>query len=137
MRIADIADIVTRFSAAGLATCELTGPNFHIFLGRSHEAPPADKNPTRSGRDNGNPGDDRPDLVSSPGVGLFMHGHPVHEAALAVPNEPVLAGQPLGYLRVGPVLLPVVSPRDGVVASVEVRDGSLVGYGDPLVALFS
>jgi acetyl-CoA carboxylase biotin carboxyl carrier protein len=47
----------------------------------------------------------------------------------------VTAGQPLGLLQVGPILLPVVSPRDGIVASVIASDRALVGYGDPLVAL--
>ena len=81
------------------------------------------------------PTDVLPDVVVSPGVGHFLHAHPVQEAALVEPNEPVTAGQPLGLLQVGPILLPVLSPRDGIVASIVAPDRSLVGYGDPLVAL--
>jgi acetyl-CoA carboxylase biotin carboxyl carrier protein len=33
------------------------------------------------------------------------------------------------------LLLPVPAPREGVVTAVLAPDGSLVGFGDPLVAL--
>lgn len=135
MRISDIAEIASWLSAAGIATCELTGPDYRVCLQRSGQAPPTAPVVAASGCDGTLPHNERPDLITSPGVGLFLHAHPVHETTLVGPNEPVSAGQPLGLLQVGPILLPIVSPRDGIVATILAPDGSLVGYGDPLVAL--
>jgi acetyl-CoA carboxylase biotin carboxyl carrier protein len=135
MRISDIAEIASWLSVAGIATCELKGPDYSLRLRRSVQAPPLATVPVRSGSDLAAPDNEPQNLVASPGVGLFLHAHPVHETRLAEPNDPVSAGQPLGLLQVGPILLPVVSPRDGVIASIIATDSSLVGYGDPLVAL--
>ena len=38
----------------------------------------------------------------------------------------------LGLLRIGPLLLQVVAPRDGAIEAIA-DDGGLVGYGTPLV----
>jgi acetyl-CoA carboxylase biotin carboxyl carrier protein len=46
-----------------------------------------------------------------------------------------MAGQVLGLLKIGALLLPVPAPRAGVVKTVLATEGSLVGFGDPLVAL--
>jgi acetyl-CoA carboxylase biotin carboxyl carrier protein len=135
MKISDIAEIASCLSAAGIATCELKGPDYRLCLRRSVQAPVIATVSVRSESDPAVPDNEPGNLVASPSVGLFLHAHPVHETRLVEPNEPVSAGQPLGLLQVGPILLPVVSPRDGVVASIIAADGSLVGYGDPLVAL--
>jgi acetyl-CoA carboxylase biotin carboxyl carrier protein len=135
MKISDIPQIAAWISEAGIATYELTGPDFRICLRRSIQARTLGAVPAGSGHDAADSDDALPDVVVSPGVGHFLHAHPVHETVLVEPNEPVTAGQPLGLLQVGPILLPVVSPRDGIVASVIASDRALVGYGDPLVAL--
>ena len=135
MKISDIPQIAAWISEAGIATYELTGPDYRIRLTRSVKV--RSKRVVSAGfvRDAAVPAKGQSDVVGSPGVGLFLHAHPVQETALAEPNEPVAAGQPLGLLQVGPILLPVLSPRDGIVASIVAPDRSLVGYGDPLVAL--
>jgi acetyl-CoA carboxylase biotin carboxyl carrier protein len=137
MRISDIAEIASWLSAAGLATCELTGPDYRICLRRGVQAPSTATGLVDSGFEAATQDNESRDLVTSPSVGLFLHAHPVHETRLVEPNEPVSAGQPIGLLQIGPILLPVVSPHDGIVASIIAPDGSLVGYGDPLVALSS
>jgi acetyl-CoA carboxylase biotin carboxyl carrier protein len=73
--------------------------------------------------------------VAAPSVGVFLHGHPLDGAALVRAGERVSQGQPLGLLRIGPLLLPVAAPRDGVVAAVVVADGAAVGWGATLVEL--
>jgi len=47
----------------------------------------------------------------------------------------VRAGDPLGLLRIGALLIAVVAPRDGVVDRMLAADGALVGYGAPLARL--
>ena len=138
MKISDIPQVASWLSEAGITTYELTGPDYRICLRRSVKARSRRGLSTGPGPNSPGPAIYQPDaIVASPGVGLFLRAHPVQEAALVEPNDSVAAGQPLGLLQVGPILLPVLCPRDGVVASIIAPDHSLVGYGDPLVALMS
>ena len=68
-------------------------------------------------------------------MGVFLHAHPLSETPLASARSRVSRGQPLGLLRIGAVLQPVRSPRDGILARVVALDGALVGYGDALFEL--
>ena len=138
MKISDIPQVASWLSEAGIATYELTGPDYRICLRRSVKARSRRGLSVSLGQDSAGPARGQSDaVVASPGVGVFLRAHPVQEPALVEPNDPVEAGQPLGLLQVGPILLPVLCPRDGVVASIIAPDHSLVGYGDPLVVLMS
>ena len=66
-------------------------------------------------------------------VGVFLHRHPMHHAALAEAGDTVRAGQVVGLLQIGALLLPVTAPFAGVVANVLVAHGATVGYGARLV----
>ena len=68
-------------------------------------------------------------------AGVFLHSHPLHPAPLARVGERVSAGQPVGLLQIGPLLLPVAAPLAGVIAAVCVAAGCTVGYGTALVEL--
>ncbi|MDM0059294.1 acetyl-CoA carboxylase biotin carboxyl carrier protein subunit [Variovorax fucosicus] len=68
-------------------------------------------------------------------AGVFLHGHPMHPVPLARVGERVVAGQPVGLLQIGPLLLPVAAPLAGVIAAVCVAAGCTVGYGTALVEL--
>lgn len=68
-------------------------------------------------------------------VGVFLHGHPLHDTALAAPGKAVIAGQAIGLLQIGALLLPVLAPQDAIVAGYAVTHGVTVGYGTPLVDL--
>jgi acetyl-CoA carboxylase biotin carboxyl carrier protein len=69
----------------------------------------------------------------APTVGIFLHRHPLHEAPLAAPGSAVQAGQVLGLLRIGALLLPVPAPEDGTLLAHACADGALAGYGTPLL----
>jgi len=68
-------------------------------------------------------------------VGVFLHSHPLAAAPLVRTGERVEAGQPVGLLKIGPLLLPVTAPQAGIVDGVHTADGLAVGYGTPLVEL--
>ena len=52
------------------------------------------------------------------------------------PATQVRAGQTLGLLQVGALLLPVTAPRAGIVGAIAgARTAAAVGYGTPLVEL--
>ncbi|MBL8344372.1 MAG: acetyl-CoA carboxylase biotin carboxyl carrier protein subunit [Rubrivivax sp.] len=73
--------------------------------------------------------------VRAASVGIFLHSHPLREAPLATPGQPVGAGQPLGLLRIGSLLLPVTAPREGTFVGHAAEHGRTVGYGTPLLHL--
>lgn len=65
-------------------------------------------------------------------AGIFGSCHPASmDAPAALPRE-VLPGDRLGFIRIGPVLLPIEAPGRGIVTRLLSGEGSLVGYGDPL-----
>ena len=68
-------------------------------------------------------------------VGVFLHRHPLHHAALAEVGTAVRCGQVVGLLQIGALLLPVTSPCAGVVTGLLVEHGATVGYGARLVEL--
>lgn len=74
-------------------------------------------------------------VVVAPSVGVFLHRHPLREDALAMPGEAVHAGQALGLLQIGSLLLPVTAQVDATVYELLVAHGTVVGYGTPLLAM--
>lgn len=63
-----------------------------------------------------------------------LAGH--FRAAQAVQaGQAVQQGERLGFVAIGPVLLPVSSPEDGAVRALHVCDGDVVGYGAALFTL--
>ena len=75
--------------------------------------------------------------VVAPSVGIFLHSHPLHDAPLTMPGQAVAAGETLGLLRIGALLLPVIAPQAGTVAGHLVAHGTVVGYGTPVVDLIT
>lgn len=65
--------------------------------------------------------------IRATGPGRFLRAHPAREQPLARPGQYVAAGETLGLLAMGPILLPVTSPEAGIVLSL-VATGS-AGYG--------
>jgi biotin carboxyl carrier protein len=77
--------------------------------------------------------------VTAPSVGLFLHRHPmrheIDDPPLARVGRVVRAGEIVGFLRIGTLLLPVRAPHSGVIADVAATHGEIVGYGTTLMHL--
>jgi acetyl-CoA carboxylase biotin carboxyl carrier protein len=119
---------------AGIDELELIGPSFRLRLNgdglQAHDDQAGDQqSDAASGQ--------RPssEVVAASTVGLFLHRHPLHETALAPEGTSVRAGQALGLLRIGPLLVPVIAPRDGIVGAMLVAHETVVGFGTGLVEL--
>jgi acetyl-CoA carboxylase biotin carboxyl carrier protein len=76
-----------------------------------------------------------PVTVKASSVGLFLHTHPVATEPLARIGQRVDAGQLIGLLNIGPLLLPVSAPQAGIVDALHAESGIAVGYGAPLIDL--
>ncbi len=76
-----------------------------------------------------------PVTVKASSVGLFLRTHPVATEPLARIGQRVDAGQLIGLLNIGPLLLPVSAPQAGIVDALHVESGIAVGYGAPLIDL--
>lgn len=73
--------------------------------------------------------------IRAPSLGVFLHGHPMAAVPLARIGARVAAGQAVGLLKIGPLLLPVTAPQAGIVEGIHAADGVAVGYGSPLIDL--
>ena len=125
-------DLTAWMDEAGIDELELVGPSFRLRLGSS--APPTPDDPAVALDHNATP-EAKPSrqIVAAPTVGLFLHRHPLHATMLAPQGTQVQAGQALGLLRVGPLLVPVIAPRDGIVGAMLVAHETVVGFGTGLV----
>jgi acetyl-CoA carboxylase biotin carboxyl carrier protein len=122
-----VAEIATLLAATDIDCLELTGPAGHLRLRRGSEPK------VRAGGIDDEPlAEDETVAMSSPGLGIFLHAHPLHDTPLVQADDSVAAGQVLGFLKIGPLLVPVPAPHDGVVLDIVAQDGTLVGFGDPL-----
>lgn len=72
-----------------------------------------------------------PSAVVSPGVGFFRTTHPAG-ASLPLIGDVVATGTVLAFIQAGPVLLPVIAARNGLLGKALVAEGTGVGYGLPL-----
>jgi acetyl-CoA carboxylase biotin carboxyl carrier protein len=133
MNIDHLQQLSAWLAATDIALLELRGPGGHIRLrhdGASVELvedlpPPADEPPAHAARV----------TVAAGSVGVFLHSHPLHNVPLAPPGATVRAGQPLGLLQIGALLLPVTAPTDATVIETLVADGAAVGFATPLIEL--
>ncbi|MFG1270735.1 acetyl-CoA carboxylase biotin carboxyl carrier protein [Xanthobacter versatilis] len=67
--------------------------------------------------------------------GRFLSAHPARDRPEVSPGSAIRAGQILAYLEAGDLVLPVIAPWDGKAGEMLASDGTLVGYGTPLVRL--
>ncbi len=71
--------------------------------------------------------------IPAPSVGIFRRTHPLRTAPLVEPGQTVMAGDPVGLLQIGALLVHVVAPKDGTMLDVLAEDGAAVGYGTALM----
>jgi len=72
--------------------------------------------------------------VRAPSVGVFA-AHPLQVTPLALPGARVRAGEPIGLMQIGALLLPVHAPQNAIVRAVRAAPGTPVGFGTPLFEL--
>jgi biotin carboxyl carrier protein len=73
--------------------------------------------------------------AKAPFAGHFLDAHPAHGAPAAVEDTAVAAGDIVGFVKVGPLLLAVRAPDAGTLNECPVKAGDLVGYGDPIFSI--
>ena len=74
-------------------------------------------------------------VVQAPGVGIFLDRHPLRIQPLAPVGAEVQAGEPIGFLRVGPLVTAIEAPASGVILDVRTEHGAVVGFGTALFDL--
>ncbi|WP_081159305.1 hypothetical protein [Ensifer aridi] len=68
--------------------------------------------------------------AKAPIAGHFLPVHPAREAAEATIGASVLPEQIVGFVRVGPLIMPICAEEAGTLDACTVESGDLVGYGD-------
>ena len=133
MHLDTLEQLSAWLAATDIALLELRGPGVHVRLRRDGAlgVPMLDAAPP----DAGTAGRPPRFLAAASSVGVFLHAHPLNDALLAQPGAAVSAGQVLGLLQIGALLLPVTAPQDGTVIGTLVAHGERVGFGTPLVEL--
>ncbi|HSV53215.1 MAG TPA: biotin/lipoyl-containing protein [Burkholderiaceae bacterium] len=131
MTIPELRQLAQWLAGTDIGLLELRTPQAHIRLRRTDgpDGPFFDESVSAEAETGPPP---IPAAVA-PSVGVFLHHHPLREAALAAPGASVQAGQVVGLVQVGALLLPVLAPQGGVVAAMAAAHGSVVGYGAKLV----
>ncbi|NDZ11665.1 acetyl-CoA carboxylase biotin carboxyl carrier protein subunit [Variovorax sp. WS11] len=128
---AQVQELAAWLAATDIGLLELRTPDGVLRLGRG----PAGEIEKLDAQDEEAPQAPAALVAVAPSVGVFLHAHPLHAAPLARPGEHVVAGQPVGVIRIGPLLLPVHAPQAGVLIAFLVPDRQAVGWGTPLVEL--
>jgi acetyl-CoA carboxylase biotin carboxyl carrier protein len=73
--------------------------------------------------------------LTAPSPGIFLDRHPLGSQPLVRAGLTVRAGQLIGFLRVGCLLLPLRSAQAGRITSLLPRPGDILGYGSVVVHL--
>jgi acetyl-CoA carboxylase biotin carboxyl carrier protein len=128
MRIDDVRQLSAWLQATDIDMLDLQGPDERLCLrrngGKIEVVPAVVREPFRPLT-----------VVRAESVGVFLHEHPQRGEPLATSGARVRAGQALGLLQIGALLLPVTAPHDGTVEGALVAPGKAVGYGTPLIEL--
>ena len=124
MRLDELHQLSAWLAATDIRLLELSGPGAHLHL--HHDG-------ARVEVVDGKPAEIPRPVARAGSVGIFLHHHPLREELLARPGARIRAGQTLGLLRIGSLLLPVTAPQDGIVANTLAGHGEAVGFGTPLV----
>lgn len=135
MKIEHIRQICTWLAATDITEFELQGPGVRLSLRNERPMLPQISAQPVSAASGAHAVATSQEVVRAGSVGVFRHQHPQQAAPLAMVGMPVRASQPVGLLQIGPLLLPVLAPCEAVVQNMPVPDGTVVGWGTPLVVL--
>jgi len=73
--------------------------------------------------------------LTAPSPGIFLDRHPLGSRPLVRAGATVEAGQLIGFLRVGCLLLPLRSAQKGRITSLLPHPGDTLGFGSVVVRL--
>src|SRR5437867_399732 len=112
-----LRELAAWLAPTDIGLLELRGPQMHLRL-RRDDGPLGEVVQVDAGDDSltaiaGTTPQSDTTVVSATSVGVFLHRHPLREAPLARPGADVRAGQTLGLLQIGALLLPLTAPHDG------------------------
>ena len=130
---AQVRELAAWLAATDIGLLELRMPEGVLRLGRAGAA--GAEIVQLDAQDEGASPAAPPCIAVAPSVGVFLRAHPLHAVPLSGPGERVSAGQALGLMKIGPLLLPVTAPQSGVLIAFLVPDGQSVGWGTALVEL--
>lgn len=128
MRIDDVRQLSAWLQATDIDMLDLQGPGERLCLRRNG-------NGIEVAADDVQEAAGSLTVVEAASIGVFLHEHPQRDEPLAGPGTRVYAGQAVGLLQIGALLLPVVAPHNGTVGAILVAPGEAVGYGTPLIEL--
>jgi len=111
-----LTDALTVAGVDGLEISSASG-QLHITVSSGRRAlPQVDKPPSKAL------------IVRAPMAGVFC----LKSGVTADVPHPVAKSEMLGFLRIGPVLVPLIAGRPGLLTRRSVEPGALVGFGDAL-----
>lgn len=118
---ATIEQLTTALEAAGLDGIEITRPDQSLLIRLASD-------PNRKVAVRLRSKAEEPTTVKAPMAGMFFAGDPSRPVSATVPQ-----GQDVvGFLRVGPILLPLEAGVSQRLRRHLVQSGTIVGFGDPL-----
>ena len=120
-----IKQLSTWISQRGIDLLELTTPEASLSLQRDAPAPAA-ADPVQESR--------HQELIA-PSPGRYLDRHPLSAQPLVKPGASVEAGQLVGFLQIGTLLLPLRSPQAGRIVSLPRSPGDTLGYGSVVMCL--
>ena len=114
-------------SQRGIGLLELTTPEASLSLQR--DAPgPAAAEPVEGSRYH---------ELTAPSPGRYLDRHPLSTEPLVISGASVEAGQLVGFLQIGALLLPLRSTRAGRIVSLPRSPGDTLGYGSVVMCLLT
>ena len=111
----------------GIDLLELTTPEASLSLRRDAPHPVA-VDPVRGSQYH---------ELTAPSPGRYLDRHPLSTEPLATPGSSVEAGQVVGFLQIGALLLPLRSTHAGRIVSLPRGPGDTVGYGSVVMCLIT
>ncbi|MFB9949042.1 hypothetical protein ACFFP0_09305 [Rhizobium puerariae] len=72
-------------------------------------------------------------LARAPIAGVFLASHPLRPAKASQQGVAVGQGEVVGFVKIGPMLAPVLAEKAGTVGAIVAEPETLVGYGSPLL----
>lgn len=126
-----IADLAAHLERNNVSAIEIETPDGSLkIVGMAGGQAPTAPQPVETTKAPAKTGDP---LARAPIAGIFAPIHPQRPDRPVQTGKSVAKGEIVAFVIVGPVIVPVVADKDGIVTDVVAQAGALVGYGSPLL----